>query len=191
MHPTFFSSQAAFRKWLQRHHQTAIEIVVGFYKVHTDKPTLTWPQSVDEALCFGWIDGVRSTIDADSYQIRFTPRKAGSIWSAVNIKKVAQLIEQGLMQPAGMEVFNNRKQKPSGYSHESGEVQLLPGLEKQFKANKSAWKYFQALAPSYRKASVNWVMGARQEATREKRLQTLISDSAAGTNMFKDNKYKK
>lgn len=154
--------------------------------------SITWPQSVDEALCFGWIDGMRTSIDDNSYQIRFTPRKPGSIWSAVNIKKVAVLIEEGLMQPAGLESFNNRKPEKTGlYAHESVAAGLSPEMEKQFKAHKAAWKYFQVLAPSYRKASVNWVLGARQEATRRKRLDALIADSVAGTNSFKDNKYKK
>lgn len=192
MSPVFFPNPAAFRKWLRQHHHTATELVVGFYKVHTGKSTLTWSQSVDEALCFGWIDGVRTTIDEDSYKIRFTPRKAGSIWSAVNIRKVEALTAEGRMQPAGLESFRNRKQENTGrYAHENAEVNLPPEMEKQFKANKAAWKYFQALAPSYRKSSANWVLGARQDATRQKRLQALITDSAAGTNMFKDNKYKK
>lgn len=192
MKPRFFSTQAAFRKWLQQHHNTATELVVGFHKVHTGRPSLSWSQSVDEALCFGWIDGVRTSIDEDCYQIRFTPRKPGSIWSAVNIKKIAELTDLGLMQPAGMVAFESRnEQKTKLYAHEHDEVQLSPGFEKQFKADKAAWHYFQSLAPGYRKSSANWVMGAKQEATRLKRLQQLITDSAAGTNAFKDHKYKK
>lgn len=192
MLPKFFTTPAAFRSWLQKNHNTATELVVGFYKVHTSKPTLTWSQSVDEALCFGWIDGVRTSIDEHSYQIRFTPRKPNSIWSAVNIKKVQQLGAQGLMQPAGMEAFNCRNQAKAGlYAHEKEEVKFAPLLEKQFKAHKVAWKYFEALPPGYRKSSVNWVMSAKQEATQLKRLQQLIAESEAGTNMFKDNKYNK
>jgi uncharacterized protein YdeI (YjbR/CyaY-like superfamily) len=192
MKPKFFASPAAFRQWLQKNHKTATELVVGFYKVHTGKPSLSWPQSVDEALCFGWIDGVRTSIDEHSYQIRFTPRKPDSIWSAVNIKKVALLAQQGLMQPAGIEAFESRNQAKAGlYAHEKEEVRLAPPFEKQFKARKAAWKYFAALPPGYRKSSVNWVMSARQEATQLKRLQQLIEESEAGTNMFKDNKYKK
>lgn len=192
MKPQFFSTQSAFRKWLQKNHQTATGLVVGFYKVHTGKASITWPQAVDEALCFGWIDGVRTSIDGHSYQIRFTPRKPNSIWSAVNIRKVKTLTEQGLMQPAGLKNFENRNQQKTGlYAHENEEVALPPALLKQFRAHKAAWKYFEHLAPGYRKSSVNWVMGAKQETTRTKRLQQLIDESAAGRNMFRENKYRK
>lgn len=190
MTPHFFASPKAFRQWLEKNHQKATEVVVGFYKVHANKATLTWSQSVDEALCFGWIDGVRTSIDKDSYQIRFTPRKPNSIWSAVNIRKIEALIGSGLMQPAGLASFENRNQKRAKlYTHENDIIPFAPDLEKQFKANKAAWKYFQALAPSYRKLSHNWVMSAKQEATRVKRMQQLIADSEAGTNRWKDNKY--
>jgi uncharacterized protein YdeI (YjbR/CyaY-like superfamily) len=192
MSPKFFTTQTAFRKWLQKNHDSATELVVGFYKVHTGRPSITWSQSVDEALCFGWIDGVRTSIDQDSYQIRFTPRKPNSIWSAVNIKKVQELTRLGLMQPAGLASFNSRnQQKTKLYAHENEEVTLPPQFLKQFKTNKAAWKYFQELAPGYRKSSANWVMSAKQEATRLKRLEQLITASAAGTNPFKDNPYRK
>lgn len=192
MKPRFFAKAATFRKWLQHHHQSATELVVGFYKVGSGKASMSWPESVDEALCFGWIDGVRTSIDGDSYQIRFTPRKANSIWSAVNIKKVALLTEQGLMQQAGLESFAGRNvQKTKLYSHEQEAVALSPEYIKLFKADKAAWQYFEGLAASYRKSSANWVMSARQEATRLKRLNQLIADSAAGTNQWKDNKYMK
>ncbi len=190
MTPQFFTSPKDFRKWLQKNHKTAGELVVGFYKVNSGNDSMTWSQSVDEALCFGWIDGVRTSIDEYSYQIRFTPRKPNSIWSAVNIKKVAALKEQGLMQAAGWESFENRNQKRAKlYPHENELMPFSPGFEKQFKANKTAWAYFQSLAPSYRKSSHSWVMSAKQETTRLKRLQTLIADSEAGTNRWKDNKY--
>jgi uncharacterized protein YdeI (YjbR/CyaY-like superfamily) len=190
--PTFFQKQADFRKWLQKNHKKETELLVGFYKVGSGKPSMSWSQSVDEALCFGWIDGVRTSIDNESYQIRFTQRRANSIWSAVNIKKAEILIRSGLMQPAGLAGFNKRTEARSKlYSHEKEEVALSPQLEKQFKLHKKAWQYFQSLAPSYRKVSVHWVMSAKLDATRLKRLNQLITDSEAGTNQWKDNKYRK
>ena len=190
--PTFFTNQSDFRKWLQKNHKTKTELLVGFYKVASGKPSMTWPQSVDEALCFGWIDGVRKSIDKESYQIRFTQRKPTSIWSAINIKKVGELKKQGLMQPAGLASFEKRMESKSKiYSYEKDEAELSQDFKKQFKANKKAWDYFQALAPSYKTVSIHWVMRAKQEATRVKRLKKLIADSAIGTNQRKDNKYKK
>ena len=192
MTPIFFASQPDFRKWLQKNHKKESEVLVGFYKVGSGKPSMTWSQSVDEALCFGWIDGVRKSIDNDSYQIRFTPRKPGSNWSAVNIKKIEELTKKGLMQPAGHAAFEKRIESKSGiYSFEKEETELTPDFKKQFKANKKAWEYFQTLAPSYRKISTHWVMSAKQESTRKKRLNQLITDSRVGTNQWKDNKYKK
>jgi uncharacterized protein YdeI (YjbR/CyaY-like superfamily) len=192
MIPTYFAKQTDFRKWLQKNHRKETELLVGFYKVGSGKPSITWPQSVDEALCFGWIDGVRTSIDKDSYQIRFTQRKPGSIWSAINIKKVAALTKQGLMQPAGLAAFEKRKEERSAiYSHENEAAKLTKAFEKQFKANKKAWSYFQSLAPSYKKLSVHWVTGAKQERTQLKRLQQIIEDSEHGTNQWKDNKYRK
>ena len=166
--------------------------MVGFHKIGSGKPSMTWPQAVDEALCFGWIDAVRKNIDKDSYQIRFTQRKPTSIWSANNIKKVEELTRQGLMQPAGLASFEKRTESKSRiYSFENEEAELTPDFKKQFKANKKAWDYFQSLAASYKKVSLHWVMRAKQETTRIKRLHQLISDSAAGTNQWKDNKYRK
>ena len=192
MKPTFFAKQSDFRKWLQKNHKKETELIVGFYKVGSGKPSMTWSQSVDEALCFGWIDSVGKSIDKDSYHIRFTHRKSTSIWSAINIKKFEELTKKGLMQPAGLASFEKRKENKSRiYSHEKAEEELAPNFIKQFKANKKAWDYFQALAPSYRKVSKHWVMSAKQETTRIKRLNQLILDSAAGTNQWKDNKYKK
>ena len=190
--PTFFAKQADFRKWLQKNHKKETELLVGFYKVGSGIPSITWSQSVEEALCFGWIDAVRKSIDKDSYQIRFTQRKPTSIWSAVNIKKIEELTKQGLMQPAGIASFEKRiESKSKIYSYEKDEVELTQDFKKQFKANKKAWNYFQSLAPSYRKVSTHWVMNAKQKTTQAKRLNQLISDSAAGTNQWKDNKYKK
>jgi uncharacterized protein YdeI (YjbR/CyaY-like superfamily) len=192
MTPTFFKTQQAFRKWLEKNHTKETAFVVGYYKVNSGKQSMTWSESVDQALCFGWIDGVRKSIDNDSYQIRFTPRKKTSIWSAVNIKKVEALIKIGLMQEAGLISYNDRKESKSKiYAFENDEVPFSPEFEKLFKANKKAWAYFQALAPGYRKTASHWVISAKQEATRIKRLQTLIADSALGTNKWKDNKYSK
>ena len=190
MAPTFFSKQSDFRKWLQKNHKRETELLVGFYKVGSGKPSMTWSQSVDEALCFGWIDGVRKSIDKDSYQIRFTQRKPTSIWSAINIRKIGELTKQGLMQAAGLASFEKRiESKSKIYSYENDEKEFTRDLKKQFKANKKAWEYFQSLAPSYRKVSTHWVMSAKQESTKIKRLNELIADSARGTNKWKDNKY--
>ena len=192
MTPTFFARQNDFRNWLEKNHKIKTELLVGFYKVDSGKPSMTWSQSVDEALCFGWIDGVRKSIDKDSYQIRFTPRKMTSIWSAVNIQKINTLTKLGLMQTAGLEIFENRKENESQiYSDENAELKFSVDLEKQFKANKKAWEYFQSLALSYRKHSTYWVMSAKQETTKLKRLNELIADSQALTNKFKNNKYNK
>jgi len=192
MKPIFFTNQSDFRKWLEKNHKKETELVVGFYKIDSGKPSMTWSQSVDEALCFGWIDGVRKSIDKDRYQIRFTQRKPTSTWSAINIKKVETLVQQGLMQPVGLESFKKlNKSNSKIYTYENDEAKLPPQLLKRFKANKIAWNYFQSLAPSYRKSSSNWVMQAKQEVTRLKRLDELIANSEAGTNQWKDNKYKK
>jgi len=192
MKPTFFAKQSEFRTWLKKNHQKETALLVGFYKVGSGYPSMTWSQSVDEALCFGWIDGVRTSIDKDSYSIRFTQRKPTSIWSAVNIKKMEELTKQGLMQPAGLAIFEKRTAaKSSIYSHETEAATFAPNFEKQFKANKKAWDYFQSLAPSYKKTSTHWVMGAKQEATQLKRLNQLIAESEQGINQWKDNKYKK
>ena len=190
--PTFFSKQFDFRKWLQKNHKKETELLVGFYKVDSEKPSMTWSQSVDEALRFGWIDGVRKSIDKESYQIRFTQRKPTSIWSAINIKKIKELTKQGLMQQAGFASFEKRTESKSKiYSHEKKVVEFTKALQNQFKANKKAWEYFQSLAPSYRKVSTHWVISAKQEATQIKRLNELIADSEAGTNKWRDNKYNK
>src|SRR4249919_4031189 len=140
MTPTFFAKQADFRKWLQKNHKQEIELLVGFHKVGSGKPSMTWPQSVDEALCFGWIDGVRKSIDKESYQIRFSKRKPTSIWSAINIRKIEELTKLGLMQTAGLASFEKRiESKSKIYSYEKDEVELTRDFEKQFKANKKAW----------------------------------------------------
>lgn len=181
MKPMFFPTKAEFREWLEQNHDKEKELLVGFYKVGSGKPSMSWSDSVDEALCFGWIDAVRRSIDDESYTIRFTHRKLGSIWSAINIKKIERLTELGLMKPAGIEAFNRRKTEKSAiYSYEKEPATLTKDFEKKFKANKAAWKFFNTLPPSYRKTAIHWVMSAKQEATRIRRMETLISDSEKG-----------
>ena len=181
MNTIFFPSQSTFRKWLEKNHKTALELWVGYYKKATGRPSLTWPQSVDEALCFGWIDGIRKSVDAERYMIRFTPRRANSIWSAVNIKRVKELKKQGLMRPAGMKAFDKKDEKRSEvYSFERKAIALSKKYEVQFKESKKAWAFFSSLPPSYQKPAMWWVMSAKQEETRIKRLLTLIKDSAEG-----------
>lgn len=181
MTATFFPKQSGFRKWLAKNHKKETELLVGFYKAGSGKPSMTWPQSVDEALCFGWIDGVRRSIDEHSYCIRFTQRKTTSTWSAVNIKKVEDLIKKGLMQPAGLASFEKRKEDRSRiYSYEKEAVKLADTYEDIFKANKKAWAFFTSLAPSYKKLGIHRVMDAKQEKTQLSRLEKLISESEAG-----------
>lgn len=179
--PTFFSTPAEFRAWLERNHATARELLVGFYKKGSGKPSMTWPESVDQALCFGWIDGVRRSLGDDAYTIRFTPRKAGSVWSAVNTKRATELIELGLMHPAGLAAFEKRdERKTRQYSFERENVALEPAHEERFRANARAWEFFQRQPPGYRRTAAWWVLSAKREATRETRLATLIADSEAG-----------
>jgi len=178
MKPLFFAKQKEFRKWLKENHKKATEVLVGYYKVASGKPSITWSQSVDEALCFGWIDGVRRSIDSESYYNRFTPRRPNSNWSAINIKKVEMLIENGLMQSAGLEAFNKRKEEKSKvYSFENEAKKLPPPYEKQFKANKKAWEYYTSQAPSYQKMVAHWIISAKQEKTRLSRLEKAIAES--------------
>jgi uncharacterized protein YdeI (YjbR/CyaY-like superfamily) len=177
----FFKSPSDLRKWFERHHALEQELWVGYYKKDSDKPSITWPQSVDEALCFGWIDGIRKSIDDLSYKIRFTPRKPRSIWSAVNIKRAGELSEQGLMQPAGLKAFRAREENRSGiYSYEQRSPELPDQYGKKLKKNFAAWKFFHAQPPSYRKAANWWVVSAKKEETRLKRLDNLIQHSARG-----------
>lgn len=182
MNPTFFSTPSEFRAWLEEHHETAQELWVGFYKKGTGKPSITWPEAVDEALCFGWIDGIRKSVDADSYANRFTPRKPRSTWSAVNIKRVGELTELGLMRPAGLKAFEKRtEQRSETYSYEQrNNVRLDEAYEQQFRANEAAWDFFQAQPPWYRRTATWWVVSAKKEETRQKRLATLIEDSQHG-----------
>ncbi|HEY5463120.1 MAG TPA: YdeI/OmpD-associated family protein [Hanamia sp.] len=180
MQPTFFSNSKDFRKWFEKNHEKAKELLVGFYKVTSGKKSITWPESVDEAICFGWIDGVRKSIDSESYCIRFTPRKSTSIWSAINIKKVEELAKKGLMHPPGIAAFSKRKENKSRiYSYEKEAENLSEEFLKKFKSNKKAWNYFQSMAPSYQKTAIHLVMNAKQEITKMKRLDELIKDSEA------------
>jgi uncharacterized protein YdeI (YjbR/CyaY-like superfamily) len=175
MKPTFFSTPDVFRKWLERHSDSKTELLVGFYKTHCGKPSITWPQSVDEALCFGWIDGVRKRIDAESYTIRFTPRRSTSIWSNVNIKRVAVLTEQGRMMPGGLRAFQARRESKSGvYSHEKRPDKLTEPYAGMLTRSASALKFFSQQAPWYQRAAIWWVIGAKKEETRLKRAQTLV-----------------
>ena len=178
MEPIFFSKQSDFRKWLADNHLKETELYVGFYKVNSGKPSMTWSQSVDEALCFGWIDGVRKSIANDSYCNRFTPRRPTSNWSTINIKKVKELTEQGLMQPAGLEAYNKRKEEKSSiYSFESDTKELPDDFMSKFKANKQAWDFFSTQAPSYQKTIIHWIISAKQEKTRIARLDKTITES--------------
>jgi uncharacterized protein YdeI (YjbR/CyaY-like superfamily) len=180
--PTFFPTPSDFRAWFEHHHATSRELLVGFYKRGSGKPSISWPESVDQALCFGWIDGVRRSIDAVSYSIRFTPRKATSNWSSINIERVKELTASGHMRPAGVEAFQRRSEKKSGiYSYERREeAKLSRADEARLKANKKAWAFFQDQPPWYRRTATHWVVSAKKEETRQRRLETLISDSARG-----------
>ena len=182
MKPTFFATPADFRAWLVANHAKEKELLVGFYKVGSDEPSITWPQSVDEALCFGWIDGVRRSLGAASYTIRFTPRRAGSIWSAVNTRRFAQLKKAGLVGGAGEQAFAGRRAARSGvYSFEQkNEILLAPEQQRALDGNRAASRFFQAQAPWYRRAALWWVVSAKRPETRDKRLRALIADSAAG-----------
>jgi uncharacterized protein YdeI (YjbR/CyaY-like superfamily) len=174
----FFKKPADFRKWFEAHHESETELWVGFFKRDSVKSSITWPQSVDEALCFGWIDGVRKRIDEISYKIRFTPRRQRSIWSAVNIKRANELSDQGLMQPAGLKAFAARQENRSGiYAYEQRSAELPEQYAKQLKKNVTAWKFYQAQPPGYRKLVNWWVLSAKREETRLKRLAELIDDS--------------
>lgn len=181
MGPKFFEDQTAFRAWLQKNHAKVPELWVGYYKKATGIASITWPESVDEALCFGWIDGLRKSIDERSYQIRFTPRRPSSKWSDINIKRVKELEKLGKMTPAGKQAFARRnEQKSAQDSSERKNAKLSAELESKFKLHKKAWAFYQALAPSYRRLSAFWVMSAKRDETRLKRLDVLIESSTNG-----------
>jgi uncharacterized protein YdeI (YjbR/CyaY-like superfamily) len=182
MEPTFFANPGDFRAWLERHHASAGELLVGFHKRGSGRPSMTWTESVDQALCFGWIDGVRRRIDDTSYSIRFTPRKPRSTWSAVNVKRMKELIEQGLVAPAGLAAFERRSDDRTAiYSHEQRrDAKLEPDQQRRLEADERARAYFESRPPSYRRAAIHWVTSAKKPETRERRLSQLIECSAAG-----------
>jgi uncharacterized protein YdeI (YjbR/CyaY-like superfamily) len=180
--PRFFATGEAFREWLEKNHATRRELLVGFWKRGTGRPSLTWPESVDEALGFGWIDGVRKRIDEESYTIRFTPRQARSAWSRVNVERMAVLEREGRVAPAGRAAFARRSEERSGtYSYEQrAAAKLDADSERRFRAARAAWKWFKAQPPGYRTTATFWVVSAKREETRRRRLEQLIECSAAG-----------
>jgi uncharacterized protein YdeI (YjbR/CyaY-like superfamily) len=181
MKPTFFRTPSAFRKWLEKHHAKANELLVGYYKKDSGKPSITWPESVDEAICFGWIDSVRRSIDEISYTIRFTPRRSGSIWSGANIARARALIKLGKMQPAGLKAFEVKKKNKSGiYSYEQRSTTLEEPYARLLKKNKAAWIFFQLQPASYQKAVSWWIVSAKKEETRISRVEKLLACSAKG-----------
>lgn len=176
----YFESELKFREWLDKNWNSCTEVWVGFYKKGTGKLTLTWSQSVDQALCYGWIDGIRKSVDAESYVIRFTPRNPKSVWSDINIKKIEELTAKGLMMPSGLKLFEARTENSSRlYSFEQRKVEFEGELLEKFKQNTKAWTFFKSTPPSYQKVATWWVISAKQEKTQHKRLETLIKDSEA------------
>jgi uncharacterized protein YdeI (YjbR/CyaY-like superfamily) len=185
MKPKFFATPEKFRAWLEKHHATEKELLVGYYKRASGKPSITWPESVDEALCVGWIDGIRRTIDDASYSIRFTPRATKSKWSAVNIRRVGELTKLGRMKPPGLAVFEKRSaSQQDGYSYERKDAKLDAAMEKPFRANKTAWAFWEAQPPYYRRMLSFFVISAKREETRAKRLAQLIAACAEGRRLI-------
>jgi uncharacterized protein YdeI (YjbR/CyaY-like superfamily) len=181
MNPKFFARPADFRKWLEENHDKKTELLVGFWKKGTGKPSITWPESVDQALCFGWIDGITKSLGEESFAIRFTPRKNKSHWSAVNLKKYAKLKKLGEIHPSGEAAFSRMDKKNSKKaSFEQKRIVMGKTFESKIKASKKAWSFFNALAPSYKKASTWWVISAKQEETKLRRLAVLIKSSEEG-----------
>jgi len=181
MTATFFPTPDDFRGWLARHHDETDELWVGYYKKATGKPSITWPESVDEALCFGWIDGIRKSIDGEAYRIRFTPRRPGSHWSRVNLERVAALVEEGRMAPAGLAAHEARDPERAGqYSFERDGASLTPAHVREFRSHPDAWAFWRAQPDGYRKQATWWVVSAKREDTRARRLAALIEDSASG-----------
>ena len=180
MEPTFFATEADFRRWLEANHATAPELLVGFWKKSSDKPSIDWPQARDQALCFGWIDGIRKSLGDDAYTIRFTPRRKGSIWSKVNIERYEALSASGQMTPAGVRAYEENKHKSGLYSYENAQEELTATEEKLFRKNKAARADWEKRPPGYRKVVLHWVTSAKRPETRAKRLATLIEVSAKG-----------
>ncbi|MEC9372193.1 MAG: YdeI/OmpD-associated family protein [Planctomycetota bacterium] len=179
--PIFFESPKEFRAWLRRNHRRETELFVGYHKKHTGAPSMTWPESVEEALCYGWIDGVRKTIDGDRYMIRFTPRRPDSVWSATNIRLMEKLEDAGRMTAAGRRIFEARREERSAiYSFEQEKVRFDESQEKRFRRNRKAWRFFEEQPPGYRRKATWWVVSAKRQDTRDRRLAALIECSAAG-----------
>jgi uncharacterized protein YdeI (YjbR/CyaY-like superfamily) len=182
MEPKFFATPAEWRAWLQEHHGTEREVLVGFYRRRSGRPSITWPESVDEALCFGWIDGVRRGRDAESYTIRFTPRQKRSTWSAVNVARVRELEAEGRMHPAGLEAFARRSDDRTAiYSYEQRRAATLSDeQEARLRADPAAWAWFEAQPPWWRRTAAHWVTSAKREETRQRRLEQLVAACAEG-----------
>lgn len=181
----FFETADSFRAWLRKNHNSAKELHVGYYKKHTGRPSMTWPESVAVALCFGWIDGIRRRLDDDSYAIRFTPRRPRSQWSAVNVHLMAELEAAGKMTSAGRAVFQARPDPDSdGYTSEENEWALDSPRLRSFKKKKAAWKFFETQPPGYRKKVIGWIMSAKKEETKDRRLAQLVEASATGSRLF-------
>jgi uncharacterized protein YdeI (YjbR/CyaY-like superfamily) len=178
--PTFFASEAEFRRWLEANHASSPELLVGFWKKGSGKPSIDWPQARDQALCFGWIDGIRKSLGDEAYTIRFTPRRKGSVWSKVNLERFEALKSAGLMAPAGDRALKESTGPKGIYSYEKPLAQFTPQEEQRFRKSKAAWKYWESQPPGYRKLVLNWVTTAKRPETRAKRLATLIEDCAAG-----------
>jgi uncharacterized protein YdeI (YjbR/CyaY-like superfamily) len=178
--PVFFPTEADFRRWLEANHDTAPELLVGFWKKGSGKPSIDWPQARDQALCFGWIDGIRKSLGYEAYTIRFTPRRKGSIWSKVNLERFEALKSAGLMAPAGERALKESTGPKGIYSYEKPLAQFAPQEEQRFRKNKAGWEYWESQPPGYRKLVLNWVTTAKRPETRAKRLATLIEDCAAG-----------
>jgi uncharacterized protein YdeI (YjbR/CyaY-like superfamily) len=179
--PRFFAAPASFRSWLTANHAGRAELWVGFRRRASGRPSITWDEAVEEALCFGWIDGIRKSVDDESYAIRFTPRRRGSTWSAVNVRRVEELTRAGRMEPAGLAAFEARRDDRTGvYSYERAHARLDADAERAFRVNRRAWAYWRSRPPWYRRTATWWVVSAKREETRQRRLATLIADSAAG-----------
>jgi len=180
MDPVYFPAPATFRSWLEEHHASANELWVGYHKVGTGVPSMTWPESVDEALCFGWIDGLRRRVDDERYAIRFTPRRRGSVWSRVNLARVEALIAEGRMRPAGLAAFEARRPDEVGYTYEKPPEEFPDVYERAFReSDEAAWNFFMAQSPSYRRTAIGWVLDAKREETRLRRLAQIVEASAA------------
>ena len=182
MEPVFFTDAAELRAWFLEHHADAPELLVGYYKKHTGKPTVQHTEAIEQALCFGWIDSIGRRIDDERYQVRFTPRRKGSVWSAINVAKIAELTAAGLMHPAGLHAFETRKPaRVAAYSYEQPADAVLDAEQTaRFEGEEAAWKWFSAQSASYRRAAVHWVVSAKRPETRQRRLDQLITDSTAG-----------